>query len=222
MTLETLNTTSSADLVRSSAWFVTLSSALQEQVLRSCSDKQLQAGDELIRMGDEPMHWVGVREGLLQMWITSDKGQETTLAVIGEGEWCAEGSLIKAERYRYNAVALTATKVVLIPAHAFEAMRQESIAFNHALQTTMNARMACFIDLLLAGRMLDVDARVEQCLRLLAAKQPRQRHICISQQHFALLCGLSRQRVNLALRHLQDAGKIERGDGGIRLLALTD
>jgi CRP-like cAMP-binding protein len=204
--------------VRRSAWFCGLPPESRDLVVRTCSEKRLRAGDELVRMGDEATHWVGVMQGLLHMWVTDAQGQETTLAVIGEGEWCAEGSLIKRERYRYNAVAITSTSVALLPGHVFESLRANSLAFNRELQTLMNNRMSGFVDLLVADRMLGVEARVERCLRLLASKQPSRELIQITQQQFALLCGLSRQRVNLALRRLQLKEKVRRQPDGLRLL----
>ncbi len=217
MTQATAIASSSADFVQSSTWFAGLPLELQALAVRTCSEKLLASGDELVRMGDQPMHWIGVCEGLLHMWVIGSNGQETTLAVIGEGEWCAEGTLIKRELYLYNAVALTPTKVVLIPAHTFDLMRNTSIPFNHAIQTIMNDRMAGFVQLLAAERMLDVEARVELCLRLLAAKQPSKDFVRINQQRFALLCGLSRQRVNLSLKRLQSAGRVQRQGDGLRL-----
>lgn len=204
--------------VRRSAWFSGLPPTSQALVGRTCAEKRLTAGDELVRMGDEATHWVGVMQGLLHMWVTDAQGHETTLAVIGEGEWCAEGSLIKRERYRYNAVALTSTRVALFPAHVFESLRAHSIAFNHELQTLMNNRMSGFVEMLVADRMLGVEARVERCLHVLADKQPSRELVQINQQQLALLCGLSRQRVNQALRRLQSEAKIRCLPEGLRLL----
>ena len=159
-----------------------------------------------MRVGDPSTHWLGVAQGLLHMYLLNDEGRESTLACIAQSEWCGEGSLIKGERRRYNAIALQPSIIALVPIATFNALREQSIGFNHFIQTIMNERMSGFIELLTAHRFLSVEQRVAQCIAMLGRKQlAADGLIALGQQQIALICGLSRQRVNGALARWLDS-----------------
>jgi CRP-like cAMP-binding protein len=87
----------------------------------------------------------------------------------------------------------------------------------------MNARLSLFIGMLEYDRLLSTDARVARCLATLfnadLYPQPRA-FVDLRQQEIALLSGLSRQRVNVALRTLQASGLIRIEQRGMTVLDL--
>ena len=205
-----------------SAWFGVLTPAQQALVLRTASEKNVDAGEAVLRVGDPSTHWLGVAHGLLHMYLLSDDGRESTLACIAPSEWCGEGSLIKSERRRYNAIALQPSGIALVPLATFNTLREESIGFNHFLQAIMNERMSGFIELLTAHRFLTVEQRVAQCVAMLGRKQlAADGFLTLGQQQIALICGLSRQRVNAALGVLEQRGLVSTSLKGLCILNLA-
>lgn len=209
--------------IEQAPWFPALTPALQALVLRTSSEKNVAAGEAVLRAGDPSMHWLGVAHGLLHMYLLNGEGRESTLACIAQSEWCGEGSLMKGERRRYNAIALEPSGIALVPLATFNTLRNESIGFNHYLQDIMNHRMSGFIELLTAHRFLSVEQRVAQCVAMLGRKQ-RSGHgfVTLGQQQIALVCGLSRQRVNAALGHLEHRGFISTTPKGLRILKVAE
>lgn len=199
-----------------------LTPRLQQLVLETSSEETIGKGEAVLRFGDPSTHWLGIVHGLLHMYLLNDHGRETTLACIAQSEWCGEGSLIKGERRRYNALALETSRIAFVPIATFNTLRDESIPFNHYLQTIMNARMSGFIELLTAQRFLSVEQRVAHCVAMLGRKQVGGNGgLALGQQQIALLCGLSRQRVNAALGNLERQGLVTTSLKGLWILNLA-
>jgi CRP/FNR family cyclic AMP-dependent transcriptional regulator len=157
------------------------------------------------------------------MSVTSSNGKVSTLTGLGAGGWYGEGSLIKREPRRYDVIALRPSRVAMLPHPTFEWLRATSLPFNHHLQFLMNARLSLFIGMLEYGRLLSTDARVARCLATLfntdIYPQPRA-YVDLHQQEIALLCGVSRQRVNVALKALQGCGLVRVEQRGVPVLDL--
>lgn len=198
-----------ADFLAQWAWFHALSPELRLLTQQTATTRTAEAGEYIAREGLPSTHWYGVMKGCLQMYVAGADGSETTLYCMRENEWGGDGSLLKKELRRYDLRALTAAHICLIPAQTFEALRNASIAFNHFLTDTMNARMGAFVTMLAAARLLKPELRVARGLLMVAdahATGPQQ--LAISQHELALICGLSRQRVNLALGEFKQLGMV--------------
>jgi CRP-like cAMP-binding protein len=196
-------------IIEESTWGRLLEPQQLDRVIATASERQVPAQGYAARMGEPSTHWIGLAEGLLKMSVASPDGRVSTLTGISTAAWFGEGSLIKREPRRYDVIALRPSRLVLVPHATFEWLRQGSLPFNHYLQNLMNARLSLFIGMLEYDRLLDADARVARCLAALfhpdLYPQPPA-FVDLSQTEIGLLCGLSRQRVNIALRHLSDAG----------------
>ena len=177
----------------------------------------------LRRMGQPVEHWIGVIDGLLKMSVASPDGKVSTLTGINSGGWFGEGSLLKREPRRYDVVALRPSRVALVPYSTFERLRQTNLPFNHHLQHLMNSRLSLFIGMLEYDRLLGTDARVARCIATLFSAdlypEPRA-YVDLRQQEIGLLCGVSRQRVNVALRTLQNSGVLRVEPRGVTVLDL--
>lgn len=181
-------------------WYLALPVELRLLVLKTAFVRSAAAGDYIAKAGEPSAHWYGLIHGFLQMYVLGSSGGETTLHCMREGEWGGEGSLLKKELRRYDLRSLTASRLCMIPAQTFEVLRQTSIEFNHFLCDNMNERMGKFVGMLEASRLRSPETRLAQALLMLADhKVDDAQELFIPQQELALICGLSRQRVNAAI-----------------------
>jgi CRP/FNR family transcriptional regulator, cyclic AMP receptor protein len=190
-------------------WFNGLSNDLRSLVLSTAVERSASAGEYLARAGAPCTHWYGVMRGFLQMYVVGADGNETTLYCLREGEWGGEGSLLKRELRRYDLRALTPSHICLLPVETFETLRHSSIEFNQFLCELLNARMGEFVGMLAAARLLGPEMRVARALLMLVGERRQKfQELPIPQHELALICGLSRQRVNVALSAFRHQGLI--------------
>lgn len=210
-------------MLAASTWGRVLSASEFDAVAREAREREIPQGGDIATMGHPSEHWIGIIEGLGKMSVAAADGKTSTLCGISADAWFGEGSLLKREARRYDAVALRPTRVALIPAATFQRLRETSLPFNHYLQDLMNARLGLFIGMLECGRLLSPDARVARCMAELfnpdLYPDPGP-YVDLRQHEIALLSGLSRQRVNTALHLLQDLGFIRVESRGVTVLNL--
>lgn len=204
-------------------WLQVLNDGERAQVLPDLRVVQVGPGELLCRMGRAPTFWFGVIDGLLKMSSTSAVGMPITFTGVPPGGWFGEGTVLKREAYRYNIEALRRSTVAGISVSMFDWLSERSIPFNRFITHQLNERLGQFIAAREIDRMNDPDARVARSLASLfhPVLYPGVGQILrITQQELAYLVGLSRQRVNEALRTLQTAGVIRVEYGGLRVLNL--
>jgi CRP/FNR family transcriptional regulator, cyclic AMP receptor protein len=209
------------EALNTSLWSQTLDAAELARVRLELIERTVPQGGFVCRKGEPVSHWVGVIDGLVKLSTESPEGKTATLAGVSSGGWFGEGSLLKTEPRRYDAVALRETRVALMPRGTFNRLLDSSIAFNRFLLNQLNERLAQFIAMIEYERLLDTDARVARCLSWLfnpflypggSAK------LEVSQEELGYLAGISRQRVNQALGALEKAGLLRLEYGGITVL----
>ena len=184
---------------------------------------ELQPGEVLCRVGRPAIWWLGVVDGLLKMSNDSAEGLPITFTGVTSGGWFGEGTLLKREVYRYNIQALRPSVVAGIPMDCFHWLLERSIAFNRFVMNQLNERLGQFIAAREIDRLTHPDERVARNLAALfhpVLYPGVGERLRITQQELGYLVGLSRQRVNSALRALQAAGVIAVEYGGVRVLDL--
>jgi CRP-like cAMP-binding protein len=180
-------------------------------------------GERVCRVGGPATFWFGVIEGLLKMSNDGIAGPHVTFTGVPPGAWFGEGTLLKREPYRYNIEALRPTVVAGLPLGAFDQLLERSLAFNRFVLNQLNERLGQFIAAREIDRQSHPDVRVAHNLAALfhPVLYPGVGELLrITQQELGYLVGLSRQRVNEALRALQGAELIRIEYGGLRVLDL--
>ena len=191
-------------------WYRQLPTDLRLLVSETIEERTVGPGEYIARAGEPCLHWYGLMRGFLQMYVVGADGAETTLYCLREGEWGGEGSLLKREKRLYDLRSLTPCHIGLVPASTFETLRQSSIEFNQFLCDNLNERMGVFVGMLAASRLLRPEMRVARTLLMLAEKAGGDAQaLSIPQHELALICGLSRQRVNIAISELRRHGLVE-------------
>jgi CRP/FNR family cyclic AMP-dependent transcriptional regulator len=182
-----------------------------------------EVGEQVCRIGREPAWWLGVVEGLLKMSNDDSQGSPLTFTGIPPGAWFGEGTLLKREPYRYNIEALRKSLVAGLPIETFHRLLDSSIAFNRFVMNQLNERLGQFIAAREIDRLTAPDSKVARNLAALfhPVLYPGVGDLLrITQHELGYLVGLSRQRVNEALRTLQAEGLIRIEYGGVRVLDL--
>ncbi|MEJ6001011.1 Crp/Fnr family transcriptional regulator [Paucibacter soli] len=205
-------------------WLAVLAPEQREAAVAQLQVADAEVGERICRIGKPANFWFGVIDGLLKMSNDDAAAQSITFTGVPPGGWFGEGTLLKREVYRYNIQPLRRSVVAGLPIETFHDLLEHSIGFNRFVLNQLNERLGQFIAAREIDRISDPDLRVARNLAALFHPQlyPGVGGILrITQQELAKLVGLSRQRVNEALSHLQERGLISVEYGGVRVLELN-
>ena len=205
-------------------WLRPLTADERDRVAPQLRIGDAEPGELICRRGRTATYWFGVVDGLLKMSTETADGHTITYSGLTAGGWFGEGTVMKREPYRYNVQALRKSLVAGLPVDTFHWLLDHSIGFNRFVMNQLNERLAHFILAIEADRTPSPEQRVARNLAALANPVlfPGVGEVLrITQQELAYLVGLSRQRVNEALKTLaaQDVLRIEYG--GLRILDLS-
>ena len=204
-------------------WLSHLKPAEHERVVAELRISEAAAGDVICRMGRRATYWFGVVDGLLKMSTETADGHSITFSGLTPGGWFGEGTVMKREAYRYNIQALRKSHVAGLPVDTFHWLLDHSIGFNRFVMNQLNERLGQFIAAREIDRFGNPDVRVARNLAALVNPVlfPGVGGVLrITQQELAYLVGLSRQRVNEALKALAAQGLLQIEYGGLRILDL--
>jgi CRP-like cAMP-binding protein len=205
------------------AWLQALQPNERARALADLKVVQVEVGELLCRVGRPVTYWFGVVDGLVKMSNDTAMGVPITFTGIAPGGWFGEGTVIKREAYRYNIQALRKSVVAGLSVDTFHWLLERSIPFNRFIVQQLNERLGQFIAAREIDRLGDPDARVARSLAALfhPILYPGVGSLLrITQQELGYLVGLSRQRVNEALKRLDESGVIRVEYGGVRVLDL--
>jgi CRP/FNR family cyclic AMP-dependent transcriptional regulator len=205
-------------------WLHLLSSQERLQIAPQLVVSDLQTGDLVCRVGRPVTYWFGVITGLLKMSSDNESGQTVTFTGVPPGGWFGEGTALKREIYRYNIQALRPSVVAGLPLDTFHWLIDHSLGFNRFIMQQLNERLGQFIAAREMDRMNNPELRLARHLAALfnpVLFSGVGEVLTITQQELAYLVGLSRQRVNEALKVLQARELIRIEYGGLRILDLT-
>jgi len=208
-------------LLERSLWVRSLTTAELKRVRADITERLIPAGDFVCRKGEAVDHWHGVAEGIVKISNIALDGRTTSYQGLRAGGWFGEGSVLKTEPRRYDVVALRDTVVGCLPRHTFSWLFENSLPFAHVVVKLLNERLAHIMTTLEQDRLLDPSTRVARSLAaffnpVLYAETDRR--VEISQEELGHLAGVSRQRVNRALRELEELGILQTEYGVVIVL----
>jgi CRP/FNR family cyclic AMP-dependent transcriptional regulator len=204
-------------------WLPLLLPKERERAVNALRVGDAEKGDFVCRVGRPVTYWFGTVSGLLKMSSDNEDGQTMTFTGVPPGGWFGEGTALKREVYRYNIQALRASVVAGLPLETFHWLIDNSLGFNRYVMNQLNERLGQFIAAREFDRLNNPDLRVARNLAALfnpVLFSGVGDLLRITQQELAYLVGLSRQRVNEALIHLQEEELIRVEYGGLRILDL--
>ena len=204
-------------------WLRLLQAEERERITPQLVVSDLLTGDHVCRIGKPVTYWFGVLSGLLKMSTDNESGQTMTFTGIPPGGWFGEGTAIKREVYRYNIQALRPSLVAGMPVDTFHWLIDHSLGFNRFIMQQLNERLGQFIAAREMDRMTNPELRLARHLAALfnpVLFSGVGEVLRITQQELPYLVGLSRQRVNEALRVLVTRQLIRVEYGRLRILYL--
>ncbi len=204
-------------------WLQLLTREERAQVVPRLVVSDPSPGDYVCRVGRPVTYWFGVVSGLLKMSSDNERGQTMTFTGVPPGGWFGEGTALKRESYRYHIQPLRSSVVAGLPVDDFHWLIDHSLGFNRFIMNQLNERLGQFIAAREIDRLANPDIKVARHLAQLfnPVLFPGVGEVLrITQQELAYLAGLSRQRVNEALRMLQEQQYIRIEYGGVRVLDL--
>ena len=204
-------------------WLRPLTADERDRVAPQLRIGDAEPGELICRRGRTAPYWFGVVDGLLKMSTETADGHTITYSGLTAGGWFGEGTVMKREPYRYNVQALRKSLVAGLPVDTFHWLLDHSIGFNRFVMNQLNERLAQFIGTIEADRTPSPEQRVARNLAALVNPVlfPGVGGVLrITQQELAYLVGLSRQRVNEALKALAAQGLLQIEYGGLRILDL--
>ena len=205
-------------------WLRPLTADERDRVAPQLRIGDAEPGELICRRGRTATYWFGVVDGLLKMSTETADGHTITYSGLTAGGWFGEGTVMKREPYRYNVQALRKSLVAGLPVDTFHWLLDHSIGFNRFVMNQLNERLAQFIGTIEADRTPSPEQRVARNLAALTNPVlfPGVGEVLrITQQELAYLVGLSRQRVNEALKTLAAQGVLRIEYGGLRILDLS-
>lgn len=207
-----------------SAWMQQLSADHARRAREAVVEKEFGAGAYVCHKGRCADVWVGVADGLVKLSSVAASGKSVTFAGIPAGSWFGEGSVLKREIRRYDVVALRRSRMALLPAETFHWLLDHSIAFNRFILLQVNERLGQLMAAKEHAWLLSLEGRVASALAEMfnpVLYPATTAGIDISQEELGYLAGVSRQRVNRALRALEKAGIVKVAYGRITVLDRT-
>ncbi|AJF00387.1 Crp/Fnr family transcriptional regulator [Pandoraea apista] len=210
-------------LLQRSAWAQGLTPDQRARVVAEIQVRPVENGGYVCRKGDPTHAWFGVIEGLVKIATASASGKSVTFTGVPAGAWFGEGSVLKREIRKYDVMALRDSVLAHMPIATFDWLLDTSIAFNRFLTLQLNERLGQFIAAVEHERLLDTDARVARSLSSMFNPNlypSDDNTVQISQEELSYLAGVSRQRVNLALKVLEQAGLVKVDYGVLTILDL--
>jgi CRP-like cAMP-binding protein len=204
-------------------WLGLLTHDERQQIASELVVSDPKPGDYVCRVGRPVTYWFGVVSGLLKMSSDNESGQTMTFTGVPPGGWFGEGTALKREVYRYNIQPLRASLVAGLPVDTFHWLIDHSLGFNRFIMHQLNERLGQFIAARELDRMTNPELRLDRHLAMLfnpVLFSGVGEVLRITQQELAYLVGLSRQRVNEALKVLEALQLIRVEYGGLRILDL--
>ena len=210
--------TDKTDFVSQSVWASELTPGELDRARRGMVERQFAKGAYICHRGDRLDYWIGVIHGLVKISAISVSGKAMTFAGVGAGGWFGEGSVLKDEPRRYDLVAISDSRLAMMPRSTFMWLYENSTGFNRFLVRQLNERMGQFIATIEYDRILSPKARVARHISWLfnpVLYPDTRKRIEIGQEELALLAALSRPVVNRSLQALEAEGLLTVEHGGI-------
>jgi CRP-like cAMP-binding protein len=212
--------TEAAAFALETPWGRTLTPAQADRLRSEIRERRIPKGSAICHAGSEVQFWKGVMEGLVKMSVVSAAGRHATLTGLAAGAWFGEGPVLRSQVWEFDGVALRDTRIALIPRATFVWLLDDSPAFARHIIGQLNERLAQFASIIEAERLESAETRVARCLAWLynpVLYPGVNQELELTQQEIGYLSGVPRQRVNHALKLMQEQNLVRVRYGAVHI-----
>jgi CRP/FNR family transcriptional regulator, cyclic AMP receptor protein len=205
-------------------WFAGLPVGLRESIVGAAQLRRLAPGQRLYLKGQAADGWYGVLQGAIKVGSTSADGRETVLTWLEPGTWFGEISLFDRLPRTHDGFAAGETLVLVVAPADFERLIDAEPALARALIQLQSRRLRLMFALLEELSTTTVEARLARQLLNLASSYGRAEagqtviELHLPQEDLAQLLGVSRQRINQALKAWEREGLLRQRYGRIAIV----
>ena len=197
-----------------------LPQSLAAQLFAGARPRHLKAGEALFMVGDSGYGCYRLEQGLLKVVITSARGDNRILAVLGPGSIAGELALIDGRPRSASVVAIRDCELRLVGRNAFEECMAQHPEIYRYLVNVLAARLRETNEALAAANFLTVEARLARALLDLAQHfrgHAEAEQIVIShkmtQNDLAAMAGVARENVSRVLTDWKERRIVVRSSG---------
>ena len=197
-----------------------LPQSLAAQLFAGARPHHLKAGEALFMVGDSGDGCYRLEQGLLKVVITSVRGDNRILAVLGPGSIAGELALIDGRPRSASVVAIRDCELRFVRRNAFEECMAQHPELYRYLVNVLAARLRETNEALAAANFLTVEARLARALLDLAQHfrgHAEAEQIVIShkmtQNDLAAMAGVARENVSRVLTDWKERRIVVRSSG---------
>jgi CRP/FNR family transcriptional regulator, cyclic AMP receptor protein len=170
-------------------------------------------GETVFTQGDACEHVMYIQTGGVKLSVLSKTGREAVVAMLGPGDFFAEGCLAGQSRRMGSAAAITPSTILLVGKEEMVGLLHKEHAMSDRFISHMLSRNIRIEEDLIDQLFNSSEKRLARTLLLLAryGKQDRPARVVprISQETLAKMVGTTRSRVNFFLNKFKKLGFIE-------------
>ncbi|MHA3705220.1 Crp/Fnr family transcriptional regulator [Jatrophihabitans sp. YIM 134969] len=180
--------------------------------------RRLARGQILFVEGEPADHLFVVRSGRLKVHVTSERGTELVLAVVGPGDTLGDVSVIDRGPRSADVLATAPSELLAVPVAAVDALLRQHPVVLRAVAESLAAGMRRLTEQAADLVFLDLPRRLVKLLLDRAGDTPGTVAVAASQSELAAMLGVTRQSLNRTLSGLGRRGWLAVADDGIQLL----
>jgi len=207
--------------VSETGWLSHQPKGFRNELLRRTALKSYRKGEYLYHLEDDPGMMFGVVEGAVLIGVAHPIVGLYQAHLGRPGDWYGEAAALHGVNRRVAVEAVVPVQILCLPIKAVQKMLEEQPSWqkNFSALLLWNQENA----IRTATDLLIKDPKARVCARLLTLCGVRDGNnlpkgaieLPLTQDQFAMMCGLSRKSVHLALRRLESEGFCENRYGGI-------
>lgn len=204
--------------------FSALSANVLDELLSRMTKRSYQKNNMILMEDEFGDTFFIIAGGSIKITRVSEDGREVILAMLGEGEFFGEMSLLDGETRSANAIAIEESKVLILKRHDFLLFLERFPKIAISLLTEMAGRIRKSDQQIESLSLSDAEHRIGITLIRMAEELGtiRQGKVEISnlpyQQDIANMAGTSRETVSRMMKILEEKGFIKRSGHNLSIL----
>ena len=213
-----------SDLLATVPIFSALNANVLDELLSRMTKRSYQKNNMILMEDEFGDTFFIIAGGSIKITRVSEDGREVILAMLGEGEFFGEMSLLDGETRSANAIAIEESKVLILKRHDFLLFLERFPKIAISLLTEMAGRIRKSDQQIESLSLSDAEHRIGITLIRMAEELGtiRQGKVEISnlpyQQDIANMAGTSRETVSRMMKILEENGFIKRSGHNLSIL----